>query len=308
MGWKDFAGEYFRFTRQDRLGIIALVILILAVYFIPFIVSRFGNRNPSALDSVMISALQTLEKSDTQSEKPGKRYSFAGTNSYQRKTDIKLFEFDPNSISDKEWKKLGLRDRTIKTIRNYLEKGGRFREPRDLKKIYGLYDDEFERLLPFIRIEKSTSSSFHINPGIEKKDISRMKELKVEINSADTIAFIELPGIGPKLAARIVKFRERLGGFYSVEQVGETFGLADSVYQKIKPLLYLDNPAVQKLDINIASADELKAHPYIRWELSKLIIAYRTEHGPFKSLDEIKNIATVNEQLYQKLKNYIRTE
>ena len=68
----------------------------------------------------------------------------------------------------------------------------------------------------------------------------------IDVNTADTTAFISLPGIGSKLAARIITFREKLSGFYSVEQIGETYGLPDSTFQKIKQYLKLDNASVKK--------------------------------------------------------------
>ena len=107
------------------------------------------------------------------------------------------------------------------------------------------------------------------------------------VNEADTTAFIALPGIGTKLATRIISFREKLGGFYSVDQVGETYGLSDSSFQKIRP--YLVNAGVVRLmDLNAVTAEELKDHPYFRWALARAIVAYRNQHGPFKDLSELK--------------------
>lgn len=79
----------------------------------------------------------------------------------------------------------------------------------------------------------------------------RKKPLMVTINDADTSAFIALPGIGSKLSARIVAFRDKLGGFYSVEQIGETWGLADSTFQKIKGRLQVSGE-VRKINVNTA--------------------------------------------------------
>ena len=127
----------------------------------------------------------------------------------------------------------------------------------------------------------------------------------VDINTADTSALIALPGIGNKLAARIVNFRNKLGGFYSVEQVGETFGLPDSTFQKIKPYLKIADAAVKKIDINIASADELKIHPYIKWQIANAIVAYRKEHGVFSKIEEIKKIMIITEDDYKKISPYV---
>ena len=101
----------------------------------------------------------------------------------------------------------------------------------------------------------------------------------VDVNTADTTAFVALPGIGSKLALRIVNFRDKLGGFYSVDQIAEIYGLPDSSFQRIKHLLKLDNPSIKKININTASKDEMKLHPYFKWNLANAIVEYRNQHG-----------------------------
>jgi competence ComEA-like helix-hairpin-helix protein len=222
-----------------------------------------------------------------------------------------LFYFDPNAIPSSEWKRLGLRDKTIQTIEKYLNKGGHFYKPDDLQKIYGLHKDEFERLAPYVKIEASTSKSKDELVSIKSKDetqpgkIYTSRYTAIDINSADTSAFISLPGIGGKLASRIVTFRDKLGGFYSVEQVGETYGLADSTFQKIKQYLKLDNISVKKININTATIDEMKAHPYIKFGIANPIIAYRTEHGAFSKIEDIKKVMAVTDEIYKKIAPYL---
>src|SRR5262249_25636461 len=153
-------------------------------------------------------------------------------------------------------------------------------------RIYGLRQDEYERIasyvqievLPEIKKEEQRLNGKSINENLSTKGFTSHYSV-IDINSADTTAFIALPGIGSKLAARIVNFREKLGGFYSVDQVGETFGLPDSTFQKIKQYLKLENNSLRKININTATVDELKLHPYIKWSIANPIIAYRNEHG-----------------------------
>ena len=130
----------------------------------------------------------------------------------------------------------------------------------------------------------------------------------VDINLADTSALIALPGIGSKLASRIISFREKLGGFFAVEQVGETFGLPDSSFQKLKKYLVVNTNSVRKININTASLDILKAHPYIRYAIANAIIAYRSEHGPFYRIDDIKKIHVITAELFNKLLPYLSLE
>jgi competence protein ComEA len=127
----------------------------------------------------------------------------------------------------------------------------------------------------------------------------------IDVNTADTTAFISLPGIGSKLAARIVKFREKLGGFYSIEQIGEVYGLQDSVFQKIRKYLQLKDASVKKININTATADELKAHPYISYSIANAMVAYRNQHGDFQSVEGIKKIMIVTEEWYFRIAPYL---
>ena len=222
-----------------------------------------------------------------------------------------LFYFDPNTTKSSEWKRLGLRDKTIKTIENYLNKGGHFYKPEDLQKIYGLHVDEYERLKLYIKIESSSSkhnddfASSNSKDGTEPAKTYTAHYSSIDINMADTTAFISLPGIGSKLASRIVNFRDKLGGFYSIDQVGETYGLPDSTFQKIRQYLKIDNLSVKKININTATVDDLKVHPYIKFSIANPIVAYRNEHGAFSKIEDIKKVMAVTDDIFKKIAPYL---
>ena len=129
----------------------------------------------------------------------------------------------------------------------------------------------------------------------------------IDINKADTTVFMALPGIGPKLAARIVKFREQLHGFYCIDQVAETYGLADSVFQKIRKWLVVKDTSIQKININKASLEELK-FPYTSYNLANAIFQYRQQHGDYKSLHDLKKILLVNDSIFNRLSYYLTIE
>jgi DNA uptake protein ComE-like DNA-binding protein len=126
----------------------------------------------------------------------------------------------------------------------------------------------------------------------------------LEVNQADSLQWLALPGIGEKLTSRILKFRERLGGFCTINQVGETWGLPDSTFQKIRPLLSLSVPVTRKIALNSAPEDILQQHPYIRFRLAKVIIRYRQEHGPFTAIADLRHIALVTDDVFSKLEPY----
>lgn len=232
-------------------------------------------------------------------------------NAGSRSKKVELFYFDPNQLDALGWARLGLRDKTIGIILNYVSKGGKFRKPEDLQRIYGLYPDEYSRLAPWVRISeapitetKSSPTAYTKTPAVSKEKTIR----PVDINQSDTTAWISLPGIGSKLASRIILFREKLGGFYSVDQVGETFGLADSVFRKIKTLLLMSPFSLRKININTATVEQLKSHPYIRYELARPVIAYREQHGLFKQLNELIKITGITEARFQQLVPYLKLD
>ena len=147
----------------------------------------------------------------------------------------------------------------------------------------------------------------YTRPALTPPPLKRSHKIMspLDINSADTSAFIALPGIGSKLAARIVAFREKLGGFYDVRQVGEVYGLQDSVLQKLMPLLKCDDQLVRKININNAGKDELKTHPYIRWELADVLIAFRNAHGSFSSAKDLSKIDMIDDDMLNRIMPYI---
>ena len=322
MQWSEFVRDYLNFTRKERIGILIVAALILICYFLPTLLSAFSKNEPIEIDTVWIAALKRLEIKDSgylkyvnkdADEENALAYQYDRRKSnFVEGTNVKveLFNFDPNTISSSDWQRLGLRDKTIRTIQNYLSKGGHFYKPEDLQKIYGLNKDNYERLLPFVRIASKTlvaNEQFVSRAKDETKfpGTYTSKYSVIDINTADTSALISLPGIGSKLALRIVTFREKLGGFYSIDQVGETYGLQDSIFQKIKQYLKLENTSLKKININTAAIDEMKAHPYIKFSLANPIIAYRNEHGAFAKVEDIKKVMAVTDEIYQKISPYL---
>lgn len=315
MMWEKIVQDYFVFSRKDRIGILVIVSLIVALFILPKTLSK---KRLAAIDDNTLAEqfknLETHEKSQftqSTSEENNAIYQFdKRSNSKETNAPIKLFPFDPNTITDVEWKRLGLRDKTIRTIRNYLNKGGQFRKPADVQKIYGLFPDEYTRLEPFIKIEEKNrthpySTELNATNTTYTNKENRYNNLLVDINTADSTALIALPGIGSKLAGRILNFRSKLGGFYSIAQVAEIYGLPDSTFQKIKKYLILENTSLNKININTASIEELKAHPYIKWKIANPLVNYRVEHGPFKNIEDVKKIMVIDNETYEKIAPYL---
>ncbi len=127
---------------------------------------------------------------------------------------------------------------------------------------------------------------------------------KLDVNTSDVIDWEALPGIGPYYSKIITDFREKLGGFTSIEQVGETWRLPDSTFLLIEPYLQLSS-VFRQIDINKADEKTLSLHPYINWKEAKLIFNYRREHGLFFSVEELLNIAAFDEDWFNKIHPYL---
>ena len=198
-------------------------------------------------------------------------------------TKAQVFPFDPNTASKKDFVKLGLSERTANNIVNYRKKGANFETKAEFKKVWGITEDDFNRLSPYINI------------------VVKM----VDINTATATDFKELRGIGESLSNRIIKFRNQLGGFTSIDQLGTMYGLTKETFVSIKPKLKRTNTQIKKININTATSDDLKAHPYIKWKEANLIIEYRNQHGNYKNIEDIMLIRAFKQPFFDKIKDYL---
>jgi competence ComEA-like helix-hairpin-helix protein len=314
--WKHFVADYLSFSKRERTGIIVLMSFIGFFIGIPFLYPFFIKSNPTdakifkkqiaSLSIKQRDSAKQFERSEV--DRKYKESDYKLSNDQDEK--VELFNFDPNTASTEELKKLGFREKTIKTIQNFLSKGGKFYKSEDIGKVWGLRPDEVKRLIPFIQIKSLQVS--HLSEGNEfkKNPLIAITHLmiSIDINTADTTEFISLQGIGSKLSQRIINFRDKLGGFYSVEQVGETFGLPDSTFQKIKSQLKISSPALTKININTADLESMKMHPYLRYAIGNAIVRYRAQHGNFSAVADIKKIATITEDIFNKAAPYLTVE
>lgn len=337
--WK----EYISFSRKERNGVIVLLVLIALLSVLPYFIPAPEVVVDEAVTKEWQSKLAAWKNGKRVREKSVKEKEYlqvitggaemAETNAATEFRSKEAgpdrnppFPFDPNLISASDWKRLGIPDRVIRTIFNYLNKGGQFRRPEDIGRIYGMRAPDVKRLMPWVRIterpgfakdnrkktlntprafDKTDFSDSGISTVITAPPVRRKKYAFIDINTADTSVWMNFPGIGSRLAFRIVQYREKLGGFYAPDQVGETWALPDSTFQKIKPWLQCNTGIFRKLRVNTASLEELKQHPYLRWQLANAIVQYRQQHGPFHSAADLQKIILVTPVLITKIAPYI---
>lgn len=138
---------------------------------------------------------------------------------------------------------------------------------------------------------------------------SKPKELIIiELNSADTFELQRLRGIGSSFAKRIVRYRDRLGGFTDKSQILEVFGMDTVRYNGVKGNLIANKDSIHKININNVTFKDLMRHPYFPFGITKAIILYRKEHKLFKNIGELKTIQGINDSIYKKLKIYVKVD
>lgn len=315
MKWQQFVKDYLFFSKKERNAIIILITVIVIIAMIPYLYKpNIAATLPTAEQQVFLQELAKLkEKENKLSAIRNNEEETQTSGQYSNGPKAVLFYFDPNTLSVEGWQKLGVRDRTIQTIKKYLSKGGKFKEADDLKKIYGLRENETGRLMTYVRIarkiESGTKSFQDIESPAQEQYVKKaFRHQSINVNTADEAVWVALPGVGEKLAARIIGFREKLGGFHNIDQIGETYGLPDSTFQKIRPRLSIEDGQVRRLNINTATLEELKQHPYIRWNIARVLVAYRGQHGNFTSIEEIRQIDIITPEIFQKIAPYLSIE
>jgi competence protein ComEA len=219
------------------------------------------------------------------------------------KSKAELFLFNPNHLPEGDWQRLGFSEKQIHSIKNYESKGGVFRSKADVKKMYAISETEFNSIAPFIDLPDETKSEVRT---FEKKS---KPFLIVDIGTADSTELGTLPMVGDYLAYKIYSYREKLGGFYSISQLKEMYGLRDSTYLVILPHITLaDSTNLRKINLNSASYDELNQHPYINSKIANVILAYRKQHGPFLDIKDLQKVTLVDAELYRKIAPYLKVE
>ncbi|MDE3252539.1 MAG: helix-hairpin-helix domain-containing protein, partial [Bacteroidota bacterium] len=248
---------------------------------------------------------------DAESKDTGKLSGFGSTVKGSMADPVKekavYFYFDPNSIPEAGWRKLGLPAKTIQTILHYRQKGGRFHTAADIRKIWGLSVETADQLIPYIRIAQPDSGRWmHSRQTVAGNPAQlKAKTRNIDINTATVEEWESLPGIGEVLAKRILAFRKRLGGFRSLEQVSRTYGLSDSVYRSILPLLRMETQLPDKLDLNSVTALELQQVTGITTAQAVAIIAYRKQYGSFQQIEDLRKIVFISDSVFQQIKPFL---
>ncbi len=299
--WKNF----FYFTKAEKQGILFLIILIVVIVVVGNVPAWLHSEDVKAEDFEKVKSeyrnfLNTIKEVENNKPLPFHK---------QPQSQIVLSPFDPNTTDSVSLRGLGLSGRIAGNILKYRSKGGQFKTPEDFRKIYGLQEEQYQTLKPYIKIvnrnvqPKDTATSLAVRT--QKIDtISRVFKYSagtvINLNEADTTELKKIPGIGSGIANKIINYRKKLGGFYSVNQ------LADIEASKfIDWFMLADSSQISKINLNKAGLEKLKAHPYINFYQAKAIVEYRKKRGAIKNLKQLILLEEFTENDFERIGYYV---
>jgi len=289
--------HFFYLQKSDRKAMIFLLLVIVAACVVFYIA---GGREEES------HALQPVEKPE-HSLKSYRKQAYKRHDRQQPKAE--RFYFDPNTADPDELARLGLRPWQIKNLEHYREAGGVFRRPRDFARLYGMTAKQYRELEPYIRIDQDEIEEhmFYAYEPIEMRDtvkypIKMTSEERIVLNTADTVALRKVPGVGPHFARKIVEYRERLGGYYRVQQLLEIDDFPESA---VAFFIIPDDSTLRKMNINRLSLNELKRHPYINFFQAREIIDYRRLHGRINHLHDLSLSRDFPPEAIERLEPYV---
>ena len=287
--WKEF----IYFTRKQRIGILILLLGILILLVATHLPSLYKEeRIANGLDSIT--------------------FKFEAFTTFHNNQNKKVItNFKPNIDSYELLTKAGLPPHIIQNIINYRDKGGVFHKPEDLKKLYTMNDSLYNTIEPFIQIDKKaksiikskTKSINYIKEQIEyiKQEKYELGTVLINLNNTDTTELKKIPGIGSIIAKKIIRYRERLGGYYTIKQLEEIH--LDS--QLLTDWFVIDTTLIERINPNKYTFKELIKHPYLSYEQVKVIENYKRKHGSIPSLKYLEFLEEFTSKDLQRLNNYL---
>lgn len=297
--WKDF----LYFSRGEKRGILVLVVIIVAVFLSGHIYTYWRERQktPAGETEQQAAALKEYKDFIASVQKIDKKWKQRTYPRHREKAPAPFSPvlFNPNTADSATFRRLGLPAWMAGNILRYRRKGGKFRRTEDFRKIYGLTEEQFSTLAPYIDIAPEDITSEDITsedtapddiartvaslyqPTIKRDSIYKYPTgTLVELNTADTTELKKIPGIGSGIARLIVNYRQRLGGFYRIEQLAEIH----LDYRQLQSWFRIRPADIRPVNLNRAGVERLRQHPYINFYQAKAIVEYRRKNGALSSL------------------------
>jgi DNA uptake protein ComE-like DNA-binding protein len=310
--WREELKDLFAMHRGERRGF--TVLLGFCIIAAGWVTWEQWIRPRTMRDGEELKIAWRKFQSDSAGHKPFAKRSLAA---------ITPFDFNPNGLSMQQWVRLGLSEKQAASIHRFEEQGGRFRTKADLARMRVVDPDLFALWEPYIKLPDSlprrewqrrewdhgTKQETTTKPSWTAHRNQPERTL-VELNTADSTALVAVRGIGPSFARSILRYRDRLGGYASLDQLSEVPILRNKpdAVDRLKSLLSVDPGLLHLIPLNTCTAEDLGPHPYIGWKVAKALVAYRHQHGPFKALPEIKGCALVTDSILVRITPYLTLE
>ncbi len=307
--WRNF----FEFSKRERIGAAIFLLLAGALVILPKL--WYERYPPLAEDREWRKWMQHIP-GDSQANMVTEKFAAeSGSPSGSMEKEIHLRPFDPHEQTEQSWVAMGIPIRTARTIVRYVQKGGRFRQAGDIRKIWGIEEKDVQRLLPFVLLPEQRKAR---QENTAEKDITRYEfphweerkqPVVIDINSADSASWAALPGIGAVLSRRIVRYREMRGGFQSLQDLKKVYGLSDSLYQLLLPFLRVSSAPtlttkVASIDtafLNRSTVKQLMIRMGISYEVARAIVGFRQQYGSFQQVEDLRKIAFIHDSLYRQI-------
>ena len=292
--------DYFSFTSSERRGIVVLLCLMVLVFIADKLIFYFEK--PRKADEELFNTMLAQTGNTPDLIKPQS-----------------LFTFNPNTIDSLALDSLMLPLQIKRNLLRYRHAGGRFKTPDDFQKMYGMTDSIFAVISDYIKVsESSIIENKEIIPEKERFVIPEKEDTvpaiveqkvvsKIELNHATAEELLKLYGIGEVLSERIIKYRDLLGGFYSIDQLKEVYGLRPETFELVKDKLMVDISGITMLNVNFAEVRELTRHPYLETSEVKNIIAYREKNGFIEDISILRRDSVLSEDSFNKIKPYLKS-
>ena len=285
-----------------------LTAVICIVFLAGYLISAWQRKEPSPDDiAIQADAEQEYEEfiaSLEEKEQPSERQY----TTYKKKEEnipVILASFNPNTTDSITFRRLGLPAWMAKNILHYRAKGGKFRKPEDFKKVYGMTEEQYSALLPYIHIPPEDTvhhiPQLYIAQNVPMKNIKYEPGTILDLNRADTTELKKIPVIGSASARLIIGYRQRLGGFYQIEQLKDI----NLNIQQLRAWFSIDPANVHRINLNRISVDRLRSHPYINFYQAKAIVEYRKKKGSLTSLKPFSLYEEFTETDLERIGHYV---
>lgn len=311
--FKDF--HYYR--PEEKRGIAVLLVIIFVLIGINTVVyfSRQGG-DTEAEDEISSQEFtenynSLMQKTQVVDEQPARRnYTPARqATSAADEAVISMHTFNPNTADSAELRQLGLPAWMARNVVRYRNSGGRFHQPEDLLRIYGMDSALYGRLESYIQIPEedkrqardTVSLLLPREPRQQNYTSDKFtRDTLIEINAADTTLLKRIPGIGSTIARMITDYRSRLGGYYNIQQLRDINIDAD----RLQTWLYADSTMIVKIPVG-STVSRLRRHPYISFYQALAIKEYRDNHGKLSSLKPLVLYEEFTAEDFDRISRYL---